>query len=148
VYIHWQRTFLHPSLAAFDASSREECTVNRVNSNTPLQALVLLNDPIFVEAARVFAQNALKKGGPNLNARIGWAFMQALGRAPTADERKILADLYQKSYEDFRAHPQQATNLLHVGESPVEKGLRPNDLAAMTMVTRAIVNLHETITRN
>ncbi|PYV28892.1 MAG: hypothetical protein DMG24_00945 [Acidobacteria bacterium] len=148
VYIHWQRTFLHPSLAAFDASSREECTVNRVNSNTPLQALVLLNDPIFVEAARVFAQNALKKGGPTLNARISWAFMQALGRTPAPDERQILANLYRKSYEDFRANPQRAVNLLQVGEAPVATDLRPNDLAAMTMVTRAIVNLHETITRN
>ena len=101
MYIHWQRTFLHPSLAAFDASSREECTVNRVNSNTPLQALVLLNDPIFVEAARVFAQNALKKGGPTLNARIAWAFMQALGRTPAPDERQILANLYKKSYAGF-----------------------------------------------
>jgi hypothetical protein len=148
VYIHWQRTFLHPSLAAFDASTREECTVNRVNSNTPLQALVLLNDPIFVEAARVFAQNTLKKGGPTLNARIAWAFMQALGRTPAPDERQILANLYQKSYEKFRANPQLAASLLQVGEAPVARDLRPDDLAAMTMVTRAIVNLHETITRN
>ncbi len=148
VYIHWQRTFLHPSLAAFDASSREECTVNRVNSNTPLQALVLLNDPIFVEAARVFAQNALTKGGPTLNARISWAFMQALGRTPAPDEQQILANLYRKSYEDFRANPQHVASLLEVGEAPVANELRPNDLAAMTMVTRAIVNLHETITRN
>jgi hypothetical protein len=148
VYIYWQRTFLHPSLAAFDASTREECTVNRVNSNTPLQALVLLNDPIFVEAARVFAQNTLKKGGPNLNARIDWAFMQALGRTPTPNERQILANLYMKSLEDFRADPQRATELLQVGEAPVARDLRPADLAAMTMVTRAIVNLHETITRN
>jgi len=148
VYIYWQRTFLQPSLAAFDASTREECTVNRVNSNTPLQALVLLNDPIFVEAARVFAQNTLKRGGPTLNGRIAWAFMQALDRAPAPNERQILADLYQKSYEDFRAHPQQAASLLQVGESPVAKDVNPSELAAMTMVTRAIVNLHETITRN
>jgi hypothetical protein len=148
VYIHWQRTFLHPSLAAFDAPSREECTVNRVNSNTPLQALVLLNDPIFVEAARVFAQNALKKGGPSLNARITWAFMQALDRAPAPNERQILANLYRKSYADFQVNPQRAESLLQIGEAPVAKDLRPNDLAAMTMVTRAIVNLHETITRN
>jgi hypothetical protein len=148
VYIHWQRTFLHPSLAAFDASTREECTVNRVNSNTPLQALVLLNDPIFVEAARVFAQNALTKSGPTLNARISWAFMQALGRTPAPDEQQILTNLYRKSYEDFRANPQHAASLLEVGEAPVAKELRSNDLAAMTMVTRAIVNLHETITRN
>ena len=92
VYTHWQRTFLHPSLVAFDAPSREECTVNRVNSNTPLQALVLLNDPIFVEAARVFAQNTLKKGGPTLDGQIDWAFFQALdrkthsGRAPDSGE--------------------------------------------------------------
>ncbi len=148
VYIHWQRTFLQPSLAAFDASTREECTVNRVNSNTPLQALVLLNDPIFVEAERVFAQNALKKGGPNLNTRINWAFMQALGRTPAPNEQQILASLYQKSYADFRANPQRAVSLLQVGESPVAKDLPATQLAAMTMVTRAIVNLHETITRN
>ena len=63
LYTQWQRTFLHPSLVTFDAPTREECTVNRANSNTPLQALVLLNDPIFVEAARVFAQNTLLSGG-------------------------------------------------------------------------------------
>ncbi len=148
VYIHWQRTFLQPSLAAFDASTREECTVNRVNSNTPLQALVLLNDPIFVEAERVFAQNVLRKGGPSLNARISWAFMQALDRTPAPNEEQILAKLYQQSYADFRANPQRAVSLLQVGESPVAKDLSATELAAMTMVTRAIVNLHETITRN
>ena len=74
--------------------------------------------------------------------------MQALGRTPAPDERQILANLYRKSYEDFRANPQRAVNLLQVGEAPVATDLRPNDLAAMTMVTRAIVNLHETITRN
>src|SRR4029078_10987656 len=62
VYTFWQRTFLHPSLLTFDAPTREECTINRTTSNTPLQALVLLNDPIYVEAARVFAQNLLKEG--------------------------------------------------------------------------------------
>src|SRR5438874_430988 len=99
VYTHWQRTFLHPSLAAFDAPSREECTVNRVNSNTPLQALVLLNDPTFVEAARVFAQNILTKGG------IDWAFERALNREASADEKRILAGLYKKSLTQFRAAP-------------------------------------------
>ena len=122
--------------------------MNRVNSNTPLQALVLLNDPIFVEAERVFAENALRKGGPSLNARITWAFMQALGRPPASNEETILANLYRKSYQDFQANPHNALSLLQIGDSPVAKDLRPNDLAAMTMVTRAIVNLHETITRN
>src|SRR5262249_19369556 len=84
LYVHWQRTFLHPSLLTFDAPTREECTVNRVNSNTPLQALVLLNDPVFVEAARVFAQNAMKHGGATVDAQIIWAFRRALGRKPSS----------------------------------------------------------------
>ncbi len=148
VYTHWQRTFLHPSLLTFDAPSREECTVNRMSSNTPLQALILLNDPVFVEAARVFAQNTLKKGGPTLDARIDWAFLQALSRKPTPDERKILADLHQKSLAEFAAQPQKAREFVRVGESPLATDVRPTDLAAMTTVARAILNLHETITRN
>ncbi len=82
VYTHWQRTFLHPTLANFDAPSREECNVNRINSNTPLQALDLLNDPIFVEAARVFAENILKEGGTRLHGQIDWAFGKQAGRRP------------------------------------------------------------------
>src|SRR5204863_5422248 len=85
MYTHWQRTFLHPSLAAFDAPSREECTVNRVNSNTPLQALVLLNDPIYVEAAQVFAQQILQKGGRSVAQQIDWAFERAENRKPSPE---------------------------------------------------------------
>ena len=148
LYTHWQRTFLHPSLMTFDAPSREECTVNRVNSNTPLQALVLLNDPIYVEAARVFAQNILREGGPTLEARIGWAFARALGRPPGPEERRVLADLYRASLDQFRRDPAGAARLLGVGDAPRPKDVPPADLAAMTTVARAIFNLHETITRN
>jgi hypothetical protein len=148
LYTFWRRTFLLPSLVAFDASAREECTVNRANSNTPLQALVLLNDPVFVEAARAFAQNIITKGGPNLSARINWAFMQALGRKPTAAERKILADLYRRSTADFSKSPTKARELINVGDTPPRKTAAPVRLAAMTTVARAILNLHETITRN
>ena len=87
VYTLWQRTFLNPSLLNFDAPTREECTVNRVMSNTPLQALDLLNDPIYVEAARVFAENALSKGGSNFDRQLNWIFNQALDRAPSQQER-------------------------------------------------------------
>ena len=93
VYTFWQRTFLHPSLLTFDAPTREECTINRVNSNTPLQALVLLNDPIYVEAARVFAQNILQHGR-DWNARVDWAFERAVGRTPVPEERSALSKLY------------------------------------------------------
>jgi hypothetical protein len=148
LYVHWQRTFLHPSLSTFDAPSREECTVNRVNSNTPLQALVLLNDPIFVESARVFASRALSEGGATLRERIGWAFAQATGRRPTAAEEQVLLDLHQKSLVAFNANPVGARSLTLVGDATAGRGLPPVKLAAMATVTRAILNLHETITRN
>jgi hypothetical protein len=147
VYTFWQRSFLHPSLATFDAPTREECTINRVNSNTPLQALVLLNDPIYVEASRVFAQNILKRGRA-WNDRIDWAFQRSLDRIPTPVERRILADLYQKTLEQFQHSPTDAAALIHEGEAPVPADLKPAELAAMTTVARAILNLHETITRN
>jgi hypothetical protein len=148
IYTLWQRTFLHPSLAAFDAPTREECTVNRVNSNTPLQALVLLNDPTYVEAARVFAQHILQKGGRGLTQQVDWAFERALSRKPAPEERRVLEDLYQKSMTRFHSVPADAAELIHAGEAPQAAGLKPADLAAMTTVARAILNLHETITRN
>jgi hypothetical protein len=143
VYTFWQRSFLHPSLATFDAPSREECAINRVNSNTPLQALVLLNDPIYVEAARVFAAGILKsKHG------VDWAFERATGRVAAAAERRVLTELYEKSLAEFRRAPADAEALIHTGEAPVPSDLKPVELAAMTTVARAILNLHETITRN
>ncbi len=147
IYTLWQRTFLQPSLLNFDAPSREECTVNRVNSNTPLQALDLLNDPIYVEAARVFAQNILRSGGRG-DAAIDWAFERALSRKPLPQERAVLLSLYQESLTDFRADPKSANEFIHTGEKPVDPAMKPADLAAMTTVARAILNLHETITRN
>jgi len=148
LYTHWQRTFLHPSLAAFDAPSREECAVNRATSNTPLQALVLLNDPIFVEAARVFAQNVLRQGGGLWNSQLDWAFRRALSRKPSPEERRLLTGLHARSMARFRAAPARARELLRVGEAPLPERVEPASLAAMTTVTRAILNLHETITRN
>jgi hypothetical protein len=141
VYTFWQRSFLHPSLLTFDAPTREECAINRVNSNTPLQALVLLNDPTYVEAARVFAEKML-------NHNIEWGFEQAVSRPPSAEERRILDGLYQQSLIHFRRAPDDARQLIHEGESPVATGVDAADLAAMTTVARAILNTHETITRN
>lgn len=144
VYTFWQRAFLHPSLLTFDAPTREECTINRVASNTPLQALVLLNDPIYVEAARVFAARVLKQKGD----RIAWAVERALDRPPSKEERAILDDLYRRSLEEFRKAPADAAALIRTGDAPAAADLPPAELAAMTTVTRAILNLHETITRN
>ncbi|MBI3470063.1 MAG: PSD1 domain-containing protein [Candidatus Solibacter usitatus] len=148
LYTLWQRTFLHPSLATFDAPTREECTANRTNSNTPLQALVLLNDPTYVEAARVFAQKILQEGGRGLEDRVTWAFLRALSRKPTPQERRTLAVLYRKSLARFQAAPADAKEFLQAGEAPLLREAKPAELAALTAVARAILNLHETITRN
>lgn len=148
LYTHWQRTFLHPSIAAFDAPTREECTVNRTSSNTPLQALVLLNDPIYVEASRVFAESVLTKGGVALNAQLDWAFERALARKPTAKERLVLSNLHAASLAEFTKAPKSAVAVASAGEAPGASKASAPRVAAMTNVARAILNLSETITRN
>jgi len=148
IYTHWQRTFLHPMLADFDAPSREESNVNRVNSNTPLQALDLLNDPIFVEAARAFGERILKQGGAHLSGQIEWAFREATGRRPDNDELKILTNLHDQSLASFKEDPADARKLLKVGDAPVPAKTNPAELAAMSNVARTILNLHEVITRD
>jgi hypothetical protein len=110
LYTWWQRSFLHPSLLAFDAPSREECVAERTRSNVPQQALVLLNDPTYVEAARAFADRIVERGGESLEARIDWAFEQALSRDPREDEVRILSDLYRK-HEDWTSVARAILNL-------------------------------------
>jgi hypothetical protein len=147
LYTYWQRTFLHPGLQAFDASTREECSAQRSRSNTPQQALVLLNDPTYVEAARVFAEKLLRTAGPTLEERIDFAFLKALNRKATATEVKVLTGVYQKHLKDYQADPKAAQQLISVGFHPVPGDLAVAELAAMTSVTRVILNLSETITR-
>jgi hypothetical protein len=147
IYTHWQRTFLLPSFIAFDAPSRDECTANRSTSNTPLQALTLLNDPTFVEAARVFAEKIVREGGKSTGDRLKWAFARALARPPRSDEAKLLQSLLEKQRVRY-AHDETASReLIDTGDAPVAKDLPPAELAAWTTVARAILNLHETITR-
>ena len=147
MYTFWQRSFLHPSLAAFDAPSREECTADRPRSNTPQQALTLLNDPSYVEAARVFATHIMKEGGDTDESRLTWAFHRAVSRAPKPEELAILQKLLAKHREEFRANPANADQLDRTGEAPLPDGLNKPDLAAWTSIARTILNLHETITR-
>lgn len=147
LYTYWQRSFLHPSLLAFDASSREECTADRPHSNTPLQSLTLLNDPTYVEAARVFAAKVLREAGSTEPERIAYAFRRALGREPLPAELEILERLYQRHYQQYSQNEKAAGELLAVGEATVPEDLRKAELAAWTSVARTILNLHETITR-
>lgn len=148
LYTHWQRTFLHPSLLAFDAPTREECTAERVRSNVPQQALVLLNDPTYVEAARVFAERALRNGGSSDEVRLVWIYRSALSRMPNDQEREILTELLQKHRREYAADRAAAEKLVATGLAPVAKDLDAAELAAWTSVTRAVLNLHETINRN
>ncbi len=147
LYTFWQRTFLQPSLLAFDASTREECTVERPRSNTPQQALVLLNDPTYVEASRVFAERVVRSR-KNTTERIQIAFQIALQRQANAGEVKVLSDLYEQHRKHFDANVKDTQALLGIGYTPAAKELANAELAAWTSVTRVILNLHETITRN
>ncbi len=147
LYSHWQRQYLHPSILAFDAPSREECTADRPRSNTPLQSLVLLNDPTYVEAARAFAELILRHEGTDAQ-RLDYAFHWALSRPIEPHEADILLKLLQAHLSEYGADPAAAKELLSVGARPLPQDLSPPILAAWTDVARTILNLHEVITRN
>ena len=147
VYTYWCRTFLHPAMLAFDAPTREECTVERPRSNTPQQALVLLNDPTFVESARALATLAIRKE-KETSQRLDFVFRRALQRSPRPLESRLLTALLKKHLDDYGKKPQEAAELIRVGDSPAPSEINAIELAAWTSVTRALMNLHETITRN
>jgi hypothetical protein len=148
LYTHWQRTFLHPSLLAFDAPSREECTAERPVSNTPKAALTLLNDPTYVEAARVFAVRILRAGGSDEREQIKWAWRTALSREPNSQEIDLLAELLETQRADYRQEAASARDVLGVGQAPLPEDLDPVDVAAWTAVARTLFNLSEFITGN
>lgn len=147
LYTHWQRTFLHPSLLAFDAPSREECTAERPVSNTPKAALTLLNDPTYVEAARVLAVRIIQSAD-NTNARIRWVWRQVLSRNPNEREIGVLTRLVNENLEYYNSNPEAAKAMLTNGIAASPKDIEPVQVAAWTAVARAILNLNETITRN
>jgi hypothetical protein len=122
--------------------------VRRPQSNTPLAALTLLNDPSFIEAARVFAARVLREAGGSETERIRWAWQTVLSREPAGEEIAVLEQLYRHYLERYRADPEAAKKLLGVGLTPQPADIHPAELAAWTSVARAIFNLHETITRS
>jgi hypothetical protein len=147
MYTFWKRSSPPPALITFDAPDREKCTARRGVTNTPLQALVLLNDPTYIEAARALAARTLREAPPSAARRIEYAFRLATSREPTARETQILRALEEKEAATYRARPDEAAKLLAVGESKPASALKPVDLAAWTTVTSAILNLDETITK-
>ncbi len=148
LYTWWQRTFLHPSLVAFDAPSREECAADRPRSNIPQQALVLLNDPTYVEAARAFAVRILRECNGDEPTRISWAWRQTLARTPQPKEIATLRALLDKQRGQYQQNKSDAEAFLKVGNTPLPADLDAVELAAWTNVARALLNLHETITRS
>ena len=148
VYMHWQRQYLHPMLKAFDAPSREECTAQRLRSNTPLAALVLLNDPTFVEAARAFAARILHEGGAAIDERLNFAFDWAVSRPASDNERKLLQSLLASSQSYYAENSEAVDKLLAVGLKPVPADLNRAELASWTIVARTILSMNEALTRN
>ncbi|MEY5015968.1 MAG: hypothetical protein RIS92_2326, partial [Verrucomicrobiota bacterium] len=145
LYTWWQRSFLHPSMLAFDAPSREECVAERNRSNIPQQALVLLNDPTFVESARALAASSVGKGANN-EARLDWMFRKVLQRVASPVERKTLLELAGRHQAGFAADRTSAKDVLAVGLAARPEGDEA-DIAAWTSVARVLLNLHETVSR-
>jgi len=146
MYIYWKRSAPAPTMTIFDAPSREKCTIRRSRTNTPLQALVTLNDPQFVEAARFLAQRAIKAGG-TLYDQIVLAHRLATGVRPSAATVDILKEAFDEELAVFKAKPAAAQKLLAIGEKKRDESLDVATHAAMTIVTSMILNLDATLTR-
>ncbi len=147
MYTFWKRTVPPAAMSTFDAPDREKCVARRAVTNTPLQALVTLNDPTYVEAARAMAQKTLREGGKDMNSRIVYVFRLALARKPSAQEAKVLRDLLSQQLINYRKDRKAAGDLSRVGESVVDNKIDQAELAAWTMVASAVLNLDETITK-
>ena len=147
LYTFHCRSFTHPAMLAFDAPSREECAAERPRSNIPQQALVLLNDPVFVEAARVFAEKILQSNHSNDEEKIAYAFDHALTRKPNTEEIKIMQSLLQNQRERYKADEKAAIELLKTGMKAYDDSIEISELAAWTSISRTLLNMYETTAR-
>jgi hypothetical protein len=147
MYTFWKRTVAPPAMITFDAAGRESCRVLQTRTNTPLQALTLMNEVTYVEAARKLAERMLREGGDTANERLTYTFRLVLTRRPSEDEIKVLTAALKRHQEHFRQHSKAATELLAVGESPRDEKLDAVELAAYATVANLILNLDETITK-
>ncbi|MGE5191372.1 MAG: DUF1553 domain-containing protein [Deltaproteobacteria bacterium] len=148
MYTFWKRTCPPPGMMAFDAPDRETCLIRRATTNTPVQALVLLNDPTYIESARKLAERLLKEAGPAPIERLTHAFRLAISRPPNGGEQRILLRLYYDSLARFHGDGAAAEKLLSVGDSPRDLQLDAAELAAWTTLASIVLNLDETITKN
>ena len=140
MYTYWKRASQHPMMITFDGAERNTCVVRRQTTSTPLQALVLLNDPQFVEASRRIGERAIKEGGASVAEQIRYAFRLLTTRAPTSKESDVLKRLYEEELELFRSDENGTLELIQVGESKADRSLVPAELAASACVALAILN--------
>jgi cytochrome c553 len=147
MYTFWKRSAPPASLEIFNAPNRETCTVRRERTNTPLQALVTLNDPQFVEAARFLAEKALTEGGATEDERIDYITRRLIARTLTSEERPIAREMLAALLADFKGQPDRARKLIHTGESRPSPAVEPTALAAWTMLTNALMNLDEVLNK-
>lgn len=147
VYTFWRRVCTYPTFATFDAPSRDVCAARRPRTNTPLQALAGMNDPVFLEAARVFAQRVLTEGGSDKDQQLEFAFRIALGRNPTAAERQRLTAFLDQQLDSYTRDAQAARQLIEIGSAPRPASLDPRAVAAWMMVANVLLNLDEVLTK-
>jgi hypothetical protein len=147
LYTFWKRTAPPPSLMAFDAPSRESCVARRARTNTPLQALVLMNDEQYVEASRNLAQRMLKEGGAAAGDQLAYGFQLVTARRPQPAELAVLAQVHDEHLAHYQANVEAAGKLLEVGEAARDDSLDAAHHAAMTMMANLLLNLDETITK-
>jgi hypothetical protein len=146
LYTFWKRIVPPPNMLVFDAPTREVCTARRETTTTPLQALVLLNDPQYLEAARVLAENLISECGADSAACISRGFRLATGRNPQPRELELLQQLYREQLIHFQSDPKAAEQYLHIGDHPTNATLPPNQLAATAVLASALMNLDEFVT--
>jgi hypothetical protein len=147
LYTFWKRTAPAPVMMSLDAAKRDVCSVQRERTSSPLQALVLMNAPQFVEAARVMSQRLLKKYGADTDALIDEMFRSLTSRRPDGNERRILKQLYAKQLDHFKQHPELGIEFLKTGQAPPDPSLSAAEVAAMGIVANALMNYDECVTR-
>ena len=147
LYTYWRRTIGPPSMLNFDSATRETCTVRTERTNTPLQALNLMNDVTFVEASRKFGERMYIEGGETAEDRLAYGFEMATARPPSTTESEILNRAFAKQLKSFKDDPRATKNLLAQGDSPVHKRANRTELAAYAMTAGLILNLDETVTK-
>jgi len=148
IYTFVKRTSPPPSMSTFDAPNREACTVKRERTNTPLQALAMMNDIQYVEAARCFAERVVEQSLPETEQRLNYAMQLATGRTLAEDELKLLGNLYTKHMATFKKNQEAAKGLIQTGEAPRISDATPEELASLTMICNLILNLDEIMTLN